>query len=188
MAACAAWAEERREILEELRCHLLEKAAAGGDDGSLSGCGAGIAGELRKNWPVNTLTDELLARAEVSRSPFEFSSSLFRWASLSVAGFFVLLGSIMGYFLGVVFILVAALKPFHPETAGLWVSQDATGDPVLLAAHGVWYAPVAGREMLGWWVVPLGLLRGLPAGDPDHSLRALVRTAISRSRTLPGRG
>jgi hypothetical protein len=37
-------AEERREILEELRSHLLEKAALGGDDGGHSGCGAGIAG------------------------------------------------------------------------------------------------------------------------------------------------
>ena len=67
------------------------------------------------------MTDNLLARAEVSRSPVQILRSLFRWASLSVAGFFVLLGSIVGYFLGAAFILVALLKPFHPHTAGLWI-------------------------------------------------------------------
>jgi uncharacterized membrane protein len=96
------------------------------------------------------VTDELLARAEVNRSPLRILDSLFRWASLSMAGFFVLLGAISGYFLGVVFILVAVLKPFHPETAGLWASRDASGDLSLSVHMGFSYAPVSGHEMLGW--------------------------------------
>lgn len=110
-------AEERREILEELRSHLLEKAAAGGTTGAAVDAALeslGVPEQLAREY----VTDELLARAEVSRSPLRILDSLFRWASLSIAGFFVLLGSITGYFLGVVFLLVGALKPFHPETAG----------------------------------------------------------------------
>jgi len=45
------------------------------------------------------MTDAALARAEVSRSPIQILASLFRWASLNVAGFFVLISSLVGYFL-----------------------------------------------------------------------------------------
>src|SRR5215472_3335382 len=67
------------------------------------------------------MTDNLLAQAEVSRSPVRILRGLFRWASLSIAGFFVLMGSALGYFLGVAFMLCALLEPVHPRTAGLWI-------------------------------------------------------------------
>jgi hypothetical protein len=148
-------AGERREILEELRSHLLEKAAVGGMteaavDTALESLGS--PEELAREY----VTDELLARAEVSRSPLRILDSLFRWASLSIAGFFVLLGAITGYFLGMVFLLVAALKPFHPETAGLWLFRGRTGDLSFSLRMGFGYAPVTGREVLGWWIVPIG--------------------------------
>jgi Protein of unknown function (DUF1700) len=148
------------EILAELRCHITEKAAAGGEMTAASVDAALAALGSPEELASEYLTDELLARAEVSRSPIHILESLFRWGSLSVAGFFVLLGSVVGYFLGAAFILVAALKPFHPETAGLWVSHDTTGDPVYSLHMGFGSAQVGGREMLGWWVVPLGLLAG----------------------------
>ena len=134
------------------------------------------------------VTDELLARAEVSRSPIRVLESLFRWASLSVAGFFVLLGSIAGYFLGASFILVAALKPFHPETAGLWVTRDATGDMAFSLHMGFGSGQVGGREVLGWWVVPIGLLAG--CGLVILTTRAALWCVqqYRRSRAMPRRG
>jgi hypothetical protein len=134
------------------------------------------------------VTDELLARAEVSRSPVHILNSQFRWARLSVAGFFVLLGSIVGYFLGAAFILVAALKPFHPETAGLWVSQDATGDLVYSLHMGFGSAQGGGREVLGWWIVPIGLLVG--CGLVILTTRAALWCVqqYRRSRAMPSRG
>jgi hypothetical protein len=86
--------------------------------------------------------------------------SLFRWASLSVAGFFVLISSALGYFFGAVFILVAILKPFHPQTAGLWLLHDSTGDPEFSFRMGFSSTPPDGRDLLGWWIVPLGILAG----------------------------
>jgi hypothetical protein len=106
------------------------------------------------------MTDNLLARAEASRSPVRILGSLFRWASLSVAGFFVLLGSIVGYFLGGAFILCAVLKPFQPATAGLWVLPDGADDITYSLRLGFSSVPVGGREVLGWWIVPLGLVVG----------------------------
>jgi hypothetical protein len=152
--------EDAREIVEELRSHLMDRVAAGGDatpadvDAALTALGSpeALANEY--------MTDKLLARAEVSRSPVRIMESLFRWASLSVAGFFVLVGSLTGYFLGSVFILVAALKPFHPQTAGLWLLPDSTGGSEISLRLGFGTVPSAGREILGWWIVPIGLLAG----------------------------
>lgn len=179
--------EETREILEELRSHIVEKAAADGMTGAAVDAALESLGrpqELAREY----VTDELLARAEFSRSPFRILDSLFRWASLSMAGFFVLLGSITGYFLGVVLILVALLKPFHPETAGLWVSRDAAGDLSFSLHMGFGYAPVAGREVLGWWIEPIGLLLGCLLVILTTRFGLWCSRLYRKSRALPGRG
>lgn len=149
-----------REIVEELRFHILDKAGVSGEV-TAAGVDAALAAlgspeELASEY----LTDSLLARAEVSRSPVQILESLFRWASLSVAGFFVLLGSILGYFFGVAFVLCALVKPFHPQTAGLWVFRDSTGNLVTSLRLGFGSPPVGGRDVLGWWIVPIGLVVG----------------------------
>jgi uncharacterized membrane protein len=111
-------AEDTREIIEELRSHIVERAALGGEITSKS-VGAALAAlgspeELASQY----VTDELLARAEVSRSPVHILDSLFRWASMSLAGFVVLLGSILGYFVGGALMWCAVLKFIHPELQG----------------------------------------------------------------------
>jgi hypothetical protein len=156
--------DEVREIVEELRSHILDKAtASGGPNGEITE--AGIDAALAalgspEELAFQYLTDTLLARAEVSRSPVQILSSLFRWASLSAAGFFVLLGSVLGYFWGVVFILVAALKPFHPHTAGLWLISNGADDYEFSFRLGFGSIPAGGRDLLGWWIVPIGWMAG----------------------------
>src|SRR5271169_4689552 len=156
--------DEVREIVEELRSHIMDKAAASGEangevtaarvDAAIAALGSPeeLAGQY--------MTDTLLARAEVSRSPVQILRSLFRWGTFSVAGFFVLLGSILGYFFGVVFILVAVLKPFHPHSAGLWVFPNGVGDSEISLRMGFGSVPVGGRDVLGWWIVPIGWMAG----------------------------
>jgi HAAS domain-containing protein len=152
--------EEVREIVEELRSHIMDKLAAGGEvtaaavDAALAALGS--PEELASQY----ITDNLLARAEVSRSPLQILKSLFRWASLSIAGFFVLLGSIVGYFFGVVLMLVAVAKLFHPRTAGLWTYRDSTGDLGISFRLGFGSVPGTGNDLLGWWIVPIGWLLG----------------------------
>lgn len=157
--------DEVREIVEELRSHVLDKAATSSNTNgeiTLAGVDAalnalGSPEELASQY----ITDTFLARAQMSRSPLQVLRSLFRWASLSLAGFFVLLGSMFGYFLGVVFILVAALKPFHPHTAGLWIFPDGSGDSEISFRLGFGDAPLGGKEVFGWWIVPIGWMAGL---------------------------
>lgn len=159
---CLPGIDERdiREIVEELRSHILEKAESGGEastaqvDAVLAALGS--PEELANEY----LTDNLLARAETSRSPWHIVAIFTRWASLSFAGFFVLVGSVIGYFLGIVFILVAILKPFHPQSAGLWLLPNGAGGDDVSLRLGFGSVPPAGRDMLGWWIIPLGLLVG----------------------------
>jgi hypothetical protein len=152
--------EEVNDIIKELRSHIVEKSTVNGElgarevDATLTGLGnpQDLASEY--------LTDASLSRAEVSRSPIQILASLFRWASLSVAGFFVLIGSLVGYFLGAAFILCALLKPVHPHSAGLWSFHDSSGDLELSLRLGFGNAPSPGHDVLGWWIVPIGLVAG----------------------------
>lgn len=153
--------EKVNDIIEELRSHILDKATVNGElavrevDAAIKALGnpEDLASEY--------MTDAALARAEVSRSPFRILASLFRWASLSVAGFFVLIGSLVGYFLGAALILCAGLKPIHPQSAGLWSFHDSSGDLELSLRLGFGSAPALGHDLLGWWIVPVGLVTGL---------------------------
>jgi len=180
---------EVREIVEELRSHIVDKVTSSGDasgeitspavDAALAAMGS--PEELASQY----LTDNLLARAEVSRSPLQILRSLFRWASLSVAGFFVLLGSLFGYFFGVVFILVALLKPFHPHAAGLWLLPNNAGDSEISFRMGFASAPAGAKDVLGWWIIPIGWLAG--GGLVMLTTRVAVWCVrqYRRSRVLP---
>jgi uncharacterized membrane protein len=156
------------EIVEELRSHILDKASQSGNstgDPSGEASPAAIDAALAALGSPEELadqyvTDNLLARAEVSRSPLRILRSLFRWGSLSVAGFLVLLGSLAGYFFGVIFMLVAVAKLFHPHTAGLWTFPTGDGGFELSFRLGFGTVPAGGREVLGWWIVPIGWLGG----------------------------
>jgi len=153
-------AEDVREIVEEVRAHITDKASASREitpaavDRALAALGT--PDELASQY----LTDALLSRAEITRSPVRILDGLFRWASLSLHGFFVLMCSIVGYFFGLMFILCALLKPFHPQTAGLWVIPDGPNDFTISLRLGFLGAPAGAREVLGSWIVPIGLLVG----------------------------
>jgi uncharacterized membrane protein len=176
--------EEVREIVEELRSHVMDRASASGEvtpagvDAALAALGS--PEELASQY----LTDNLLARAEVSRSPVQILRSLFRWASLSVAGFFVLLGSLAGYFFGVVFILVALLKPFHPHTAGLWTFPSGGGDFELSFRLGFGSVPAGGKDLLGWWITPIGMVAGCGLVMLTTHIALWFVRQYRRSRTL----
>ncbi|HXA15633.1 MAG TPA: hypothetical protein VN380_01480 [Thermoanaerobaculia bacterium] len=151
--------EHAGEIVEELRGHIAEKAAAGG--GTAEAVSAALAAlgspeELASQY----MTYELMARAEVSRSPLRILESLFRWASLSIAGFFVLMGTIAGYGVGGAFLLSAALKPFHPRTAGLWSLPSSNDCMDISLRLGFGSAPAGSHDLLGLWIVPVGIVVG----------------------------
>ncbi len=179
-------AKQVGEIVEELRGHIEERAttAAGEltpDSVSEALEGLGSPEELAREY----LTDALLARAQISRSPLRILESLARWASLSIAGFFVLMGTVVGYFLGVAFLLAALLKFIHPKDAGLWTYPGAGGDSTFSLRLGFAGPPAGAQEMLGWWIVPLGLIVGCGLVFLTTRLTLWCVRRYRRSRALP---
>jgi hypothetical protein len=153
--------ETASDIVEELRGHILEKVALDSEAGKFNP--AAVENALAalgrpEDLAAQYLADDLLQRAARGWSPLLLLHGLLRWASLSAAGVLVLIGCVVGYFLGGSFMLCAILKPLHPRIAGLWRLADATHSYSLRLGFGS--IPAGGTELLGWWIVPLGLLIG----------------------------
>ncbi len=175
---------ETRDILDELRSHILDKAALNGEV-TAAGVEAALAAlGTPEALASEYVTDAVLAQAEVSRSPVRILESLFRWASLSIAGFFVLLVSVIGYAVGISFFLVGLLKPFHPDTAGLWVWRNG-GDITYSVRLGFGAAPAGATELLGWTITPIGLSLGFGLVMLTTHFALWCVRQFRRSRALP---
>jgi hypothetical protein len=176
--------DEIREIVEELRSHILDKASASGEV-TAAGVDAALAAlgspeELASAY----VTDTVLAQAEISRSPVRILKSLFRWGTLSIGGFFVLLVSLIGYGTGISFFLVGLLKPFHPDTAGLWVWRNS-GDITYSVRLGFATPPAGASELLGWTITPIGLSLGFGLVMLTTHFALWCVRQYRRSRALP---
>lgn len=155
-------AAEAHDIVEELRSHILDKAGSRGEITAAAVEPVLAALGSPEELATQYRTDDLLARAEKSRSPLLLVRALMQWARLSIAGILVSLACACGYFLGGCFILGALLKPIHPHTAGLWsLPGDADSYSLSLSLGFGDAPPIGGRELLGWWIIPLGLLGGV---------------------------
>lgn len=157
--------EAASDILEELRGHILERAAPNGENGDGGLTPPAVENVLAalgspEELAAGYLADDLLERASRGWSPLLLLRGLLRWATLSAAGVFVFIGCVVGYFLGGSFMLCAILKPLHPQTAGLWRLADEANSYSFSLRLGFGTVPAGGRELLGWWIVPLGLLIG----------------------------
>ena len=149
--------DEAADIVGELRSHILEKAALQGGGPMVIESTLAALGKPQ-DLAAEYMADDLLERAAGGRSPLLLLRGLLRWASLSAVGVFVLLGCMVGYFVGACFVVCAFLKPLHPHAAGLWRLADEYGSYSLRLGFGP--APAGGTELLGWWMVPVGLLFG----------------------------
>ena len=147
--------EDAREIIDELRSHIVDRAGSAGEV-TPAGVAAALAGlgnpeELASQY----MNDDLLARAESTRMPWTILRGVFHWATLSVKGFFVLLFCTVGYMFGGAFFLAALIKPFNPKV-GLWMLDSDTYSLVL----GMTDHRPQGRELLGWYLIPIGCALG----------------------------
>jgi hypothetical protein len=166
------------DILAELRSHVRDCGAPGREPTD-----ADVTAVLARLGPPAALapaylSDRLLQKAERSRSPWRLLKGLSRWAALSAAGGFALCGVVLGYVVAASFFLAALVKPFRPDHAGLFRIEDS-----LSLRLGLSSSPVPpGEELLGWLIVPLGVLLG---GMAYALTVSLARWAIRRYRRRP---
>jgi hypothetical protein len=169
---------EISEIMDELRSHVSDSATGGRlveTEVAATLARLGSPAELASLYD----TDRLLVRAQRTRSPWILLWSLFRWAAVSLAGLFVLIPVIAGYVAAACFFIAALVKPFAPERVGLW---HVKSDEISLHVGLMHSPPPPGEELLGWWLVPLGLMAG--AGTFWLAVW-FARWAIHRFRRTP---
>jgi len=143
------------EILAELRSHILDSMSCT----NVPITDATIREALEKLGPPETLaalylTENLMVRAEASRSPWLVMQTLFRLAMKSVWALAAFLVSFFGYGSAVAFLVCAIAKPFYPDHVGLWWD---TKSHLPTGLGFVWPSP-SDRELLGRWIIPLGLV------------------------------
>ncbi len=176
--------EDANDIVEEIRTHILDKTS--GDAATLASTLAalGTPEELASRYR----TDDLLKRAQVTRSPFLSLRSLFRWATLSFVGLAVFLVSVVGYGIGGAFVMFAALKLIWPHATGLWKNSYPDGSSTLYLTSSS--QPPHGQEILGWWLIPIGLFLGgglllLSFLFGNWSIRKFWRPRAWRDASIP---
>ena len=143
------------EILAELRSHILDSISSS----NVPITDATTREALGKLGPPETLaalylTEHLMVRAEASRSPWLIMQTLFRLAIKSVWALAAFLVAFLGYGSAIAFLVCAIAKPFYPDHVGLWWD---TKSHMPTGLGFVWPAP-PDRELLGWWIIPLGLV------------------------------
>jgi hypothetical protein len=171
---------ERDEMIQEVRSHLLERIEA---EPHVTERGVkeilrafGDPAELASQHKTGTM----LRRAVASRSPWVLLRSTLRWATTSTIGLIAFLVMVTGYGSAAVCYLSVFLKPLFPTRIGLWLRPENTvtlgywdGRFSGTEAYGISVRPpvsfVLGtlgptdgpvRELLGPWLLPLGLLCG----------------------------
>jgi uncharacterized membrane protein len=143
---------ERAEIVAELRSHVLDRVE--GEflpdkvDAALAALGA-----PRQVAQLN-LSERMAERVAQNRSPLTVLGAVGRLAGASLYGFFTFLVSIIGYGIAAGFLLTAVVKPFAPDRAGLFVSGPHS------FSLGVVDHSATAHELLGWWIIPIGVIIG----------------------------
>ena len=157
-------AEQVEDIVREIRSHLIE--SAGSDRERLTEAFARL-GDPEVLGSAYRM-DDLALRAQTSRSPLLLLRLAMHWATRSLEGLGALVVAFLGYGTALIALGCALFKPFMPERVGLWV-QKVPPDDWSFQLGRVAAAPTDAREVLGWYIVPLGLLVG-----------AIALTATSR--------
>jgi uncharacterized membrane protein len=168
--------EEVHDILQEIRGHILERAEASGEltEERL----VEILKALGRPEEIAPLyqVDSVVAKARGSLSPRLVMRGIHRWSVVSGWGLVLFVLGIVGYSTGFSLMLSALAKIIAPDQVGAWVGAGhfSIGTNSDLGA----------RDVLGWWLVPIGLAVGaLIVVGTTRLLRWTLRFARIRRPT-----
>ncbi len=169
--------EQAEDIVREIRSHLLDSIGSNeeGDENRRR-----LDEALARLGDPTTLAsayrmDSLAVRAQASRSPILLMRLAMLWATRSLEGIAALVVAFVGYATALIGLGCALFKPFMPDRIGLWMSEVAPDD-VSYQLGRVSTPPTDARELLGWYIIPLGLIVGAIA------LTATTRFLLAKAR------
>lgn len=146
--------DDAKDIVEEIHMHIVDKAGVDASAQTVAETisALGTPAELASRY----CTEELLQRGREARSPAYIARSARNWALLSLVGVVVFSLSVIGYGFGGFLFMLGAMKLFNPGKTGVygtWTQHDSS----LRWQSG---SPNTPDELLGWWLVPIGLIVG----------------------------
>ncbi len=161
--------DEREDVVQELRSHLLERQAQGRTD-LLAGF------ESAQDLAASFVAENALRGALAVGTPWAFGRALLVAARDSLLALFLLFPLLLTQIVAFFCVLTAVLKAFSPADFGLWMGNGSfyVGRRSELA-----------HEVLGNWGVPVLLLAGLLLfWGSNRALRALASWRLRSYRSL----
>jgi hypothetical protein len=142
------------KITEEIRSHLLDRAAVGPETLRAAITQLGAPRELGRSFVEDYVLSGALKRGPSWRILLAMAPRALR----SLTALAICTAGVLLYALTAGFVLVAILKPITPANVGLWT--DASGAHLVdFGAMTDW--PRNGHEVLGWWIIPASLFVAL---------------------------
>lgn len=169
-------AEDRAAIVAEIKSHIEDRIAATGllPHDALASLGDPV--ELAAAY-----LDQMRLEQAVARSAHgELLVTILERAGRSLAAAALGFSALFFFCVTLGFALLAVAKPIVPQQTGLWIGPD------FLALAVLDKTPQGGHELLGYWIIPLGLVLGTLS---FLAARALIRLGgrvlLRRSAVLP---
>ena len=154
--------DDANDIVEEIHAHILDKSAGLTAEDAVSSTLAALG--TPEELAARYRTDELLKRAQSTRSPIVSLLSLARWATLSLIGLVTFVVSLAGYAVGALLVVIGLFKLIYPHNGGIWFDPKPGGQGMdgsagfSFGSGDTWTHP--GHEVFGAWLAPVCLLLG----------------------------
>jgi uncharacterized membrane protein len=150
---------EREDILREIGAHIRD-SVEGGVPVETVLAGLGTPQILAEQYRDGALIRE----ASRSLSPVLLLKATLRLAAKGAVGVLLFLAAFTGYTTSIGLFLMGVLKPFMPNSVGMWsnrsVGPNTTSSPNPAVAFGI-QPHSAPHELLGWWAIPIGIVSGI---------------------------
>lgn len=146
--------EDARDIVEEIRAHILDKTCADPSPEALENTLAALGAP--ETLALRYRTEELMRRAQASRSPGTVLRDSLRRGFISFSGLIVFMLSAAGYGIGAFLIWLGLTKAVHPKKTSVDLEFNSHTWSASFQSGG----PPHGHDPFGLWLIPFSLVVG----------------------------
>lgn len=175
MAIAKTSAQDKQDIVREIRAHIADSIAGSGDRQAAVGRVLGLLG-TPEQLALRYSTECQLTRASRSFSPWLLLRTSWSWAKTGVKGTLAFLIALFGYAMALGLTISLFIKPFMPSRIGLWIGPE--GFNLGMPSH-----PELMHELLGKYFIPVIAVAAFAfAIGTTHALRWMIRKRSPRQR------
>ena len=146
--------DDVRDIVEEIRAHILDKTPADPSPEALAETLAALGAP--EKMALRYRTEELIRRARMRRSAGRLLRDFLRRAIVSLSGLLIFLLSAAGYGIGGFLVWLGSMKAIHPHTTSVDLEFNSHMWTVSFQSGG----PPRGHDPFGLWLIAVGIVGG----------------------------